>query len=359
MKFAHFAQIFARPDQTAAERYEQLWRELELSDDLGFDFGFASVHHLSHMRPQTTVYVTGATAHTRRMRIGSMGYVAALYDPIRIVEEVAILDNITHGRLEVGIASGVTRDEFRVYGADWDNRQARAIEAMQLLKAAFTSEKPFDFEGPFHKYEEVRMSVEPLQKPYPPLWLITTDPNRLQIGAREGTHTGFTHFHPRQEVGPLIKDYLRTWRESGHQYEPRISHATLVYVDETDEAAMSKGMPHVLYSMDAIYGGDLGGGGIWRALSMEEQGQLAAAEIRKNMYNIEYLLANDIVFVGSPDTVARKIKERAKEGLFNVYAGEFNIGTLPEEDLMRSIRLFGTEVIPALREVDPTKEYMG
>ena len=76
------------------------------------------------------------------------------------------------------------------------------------------------------------------------------------------------------------------------------------------------------------------------------------------MYNMEYLVATDRVFIGSPDTVARKIKARAKEGLFNVYAGEFNIGTLPEQDLMRSIRLFGTEVIPALREFDPTKEYL-
>ena len=277
MKFGHFAQIFPRPGETAAERYEQLWRELELAEDVGFDFGFASVHHFSHMRPQTAVYVTGATAHTSRLRIGAMGYVAALYDPIRIVEEVAVLDNIAHGRLEVGIAVGVTQDEFRVYGADWDNRHARAMEVLHLLRTAFTSEKPFDFEGPFHKYEDVRMSVEPLQKPHPPIWFLTTNPNRLKVGAKEGAHTGFTNFAPPLEMAPTFKEYLKVWRESGHQHEPMIQIHNFIYVDETDEAALAKGMPHIMYSMDAIYGGDLGGGGIWRAISLEEEGLLAAA----------------------------------------------------------------------------------
>ena len=73
---------------------------------------------------------------------------------------------------------------------------------------------------------------------------------------------------------------------------------------------------------------------------------------------MEYLMAKDLVFVGSPDTVAEKIRKAAEEGLFNVMGAELNIGALPEEDLMRSIRLFGEEVIPALKDSDPAKEWM-
>ncbi len=69
--------------------------------------------------------------------------------------------------------------------------------------------------------------------------------------------------------------------------------------------------------------------------------------------------AHDLIFVGSPDTVARKLKAAAEEGLFNVVGAELNVGTLPEPDLMRSIRLFGNEVMPALRDVDPLKETSG
>ena len=216
MKFGHFSQIFPRPGESAAERYELLWRELELCDELDFDYGFASVHHLSHMRPQATVFCTGAAARTRRIRLGPIGYTVALYNPISIVEEVAVLDNITHGRLEVGLTAGVTLDEFRVYGADWDNRHAIAAEAMLLLKRAFTSEKPFDFEGPFHKYEEVRMSVEPLQSPHPPMWLISLSPEQLEMAAREGVQTGYIFSRPRHWAAARIGEYLRMWRQHGH-----------------------------------------------------------------------------------------------------------------------------------------------
>jgi alkanesulfonate monooxygenase SsuD/methylene tetrahydromethanopterin reductase-like flavin-dependent oxidoreductase (luciferase family) len=69
--------------------------------------------------------------------------------------------------------------------------------------------------------------------------------------------------------------------------------------------------------------------------------------------NVDYLLERNVVFVGSPETVTRQIKTAATEGLFNTVLGEFNIGYLDEADLMRSIRLFGTQVLPALRDFEP------
>ena len=162
MKFAHFTQTFPREGETAAERYDQIWRELELADQVDFDFGFMATHHFSRLRPTAAIYCTGAAARTSRLRLGPMGFTAALFDPIRIVEEVALLDNITHGRLEVGLTVGLIPEEFRIYGGDWDNKHALATEAMYLLKKAVTSDKPFDFDGPFHQYKEVPLSVEPL-----------------------------------------------------------------------------------------------------------------------------------------------------------------------------------------------------
>ena len=108
MKFAHFTQTFPRDGETAAARYDQMWRELELADQVNFDYGFSSVHHFSRLRPTSSTYCTGAAARTKKLRLGPMGYTVGLYNPIRLVEEVALLDNITHGRLEVGLTTGVT-----------------------------------------------------------------------------------------------------------------------------------------------------------------------------------------------------------------------------------------------------------
>src|SRR5438105_4319444 len=101
MQFAHFSQVFPRAGETAAERYELLWRELQLCDALGFDYGFASVHHFSHLRPSAAAFTVAAAERTRNLRVGPFGYSVALFDPLRIVEEVAMLDNLVHGRLEV------------------------------------------------------------------------------------------------------------------------------------------------------------------------------------------------------------------------------------------------------------------
>ena len=359
MQFAHFAQIFPRPGQSAGERYEQLWRELELCDELGFDYGFASVHHLSHLRPPAAAYCTAAAARTRRMRIGPMGYTPALHDPLRVVEEMAVLDNILGGRLEVGLTAGVTRDEFRVYKKDWDNRSAIAAEALQLVHTAFTQPQPFTFNGRYHSYEDVCLSVQPLQRPYPPTWLITLAPENLKLAAKMGADTGFlfVSWH-RVDAAEQIREYLRMWKEMGHARQPRVIYETFVYVDKSDEAAREKAAPHIAISLEEIYGGSRSGGGVARAAQMTTQGNNRSSTLRQNMFDVNYLLDNDAVFVGSPETVARKIKAAAEEGLFNVMAAEFNIGTLDEESLMRSIRLFGAQVMPAIRDIDPIAAFL-
>src|SRR3954449_7807478 len=111
MRFAHFTHVWNKPNMTPAERYDQLWRELEVCDDLGFDYGFSVEHHFcahESWMPSPTIYCAGAAARTRRMRIGPMGYIVPLYNPLRLVEDAAVLDQVLHGRLELGLISGIS-----------------------------------------------------------------------------------------------------------------------------------------------------------------------------------------------------------------------------------------------------------
>lgn len=359
MKFAHFTQTLPRPGETAVDRYDQLWRELELADEVDFDFGFASVHHFSRLRPTSSMYCTGGATRTRRLRLGPMGYSVALYDPIRIVEEVALLDSVTNGRLEVGLTIGVTPEEFRIYRGDWDNRHAIATEAMLLLRKAFTSEKPFDFDGTFHQYSDVPICVELVQRPHPPIWLISLRPEQLKLAAQEGAHTGYVFFRPRKNAAVVLRDYLRMWKENGHQHEPNITYVAFVYVDKTDEAAETNAAPHIIDSMKTLYGRELGLIDTTEEINLNAVFGTDQHDIRgENLVDFEFLQERNLIFVGCPETVARKLKAAGEEGLFNVLSGEFNIGRIPEEDLMRSIRLFGTEVIPALKDFDPVRDYL-
>ena len=126
-------------------------------------------------------------------------------------------------------------------------------------------------------------------------------------------------------------------------------------MDETDELAVRKATPHIVHAFSQVFGvGDAGFENTERLVAnYEKRGEFGSAEIARNMSNVEYLMERNLVFVGSPETVARKIKLAATEGLYNTVVAEFNLGWLEEEDLMRSIRLFGQRVMPELRGFEP------
>jgi alkanesulfonate monooxygenase SsuD/methylene tetrahydromethanopterin reductase-like flavin-dependent oxidoreductase (luciferase family) len=358
MKFAHFSHVWNRPGMTAAQRYELLWRELELCDELGYDYGFAVEHHFSpeeSWMASPAIYCAGAAQHTKRMRIGPMGYIVALYDPLRIVEEAAMLDNVLNGRLELGLVSGILPKFFRPYKADFQNRRILTEEALALVQTAFTSDGSFDFSGPVHSYEAVSLSVKPLQKPYPPIWIQSRDLETLRLLAEQGVHTGSLFFMPRQEVAPRYRQYLEWWAETKHPYQPNIGYWSLVYVDETDEKARAEATQHVIHAFTKVFGFGDGGGVSYLELAknFEKRGELGAAEIARNVADIDFLMDRKLMFIGSPDTVIQQIREAATEGLFNTLMCEFNIGFLAEDKLIRSIELFAREVMPALRDFEP------
>ncbi|MDH3445300.1 MAG: LLM class flavin-dependent oxidoreductase [Deltaproteobacteria bacterium] len=358
MKFAHFSHVWNKPGMTPAQRYEQLWRELALADELGYDFGFTVEHHFNpneSWMPSPSIYCAGAAARTRRMRHGPMGFVAPLYDPLRIAEDAAVLDNVLNGRLELGLVAGIVPDFFGPYGADFGNRRALTHEAVSFVKRALSSDGAFSFDAAAHQYQNVTLSVKPVQKPHPPLWVHSRDADTLAFLAAEGVHTGYLFLVPRTEVAPRYREYLRSWNQAGHKAKPHIGYWVLVYVDETDQKAMSKAKQYFSYCFTKVFGTRADGGIGYQRLAENfmKRGDPGGAEIARHAADAEYLAQRNLAFIGSPETVVKQIKSAATEGLFDAVLGEFNIGDIEEEDLMRSISLFAKEVIPALRDFEP------
>lgn len=356
MQFGYFSHVWNKPGLTPAQRYQLMWRELGLADQVGFDYGFTVEHHFSpteSLMPAPSVFCTAAALHTKRMKIGPMGYIVPLQDPLRIVEEAAVLDQVSEGRFQLGLVSGILPHYFGPYKADFPNRRGRALEAISVIKAAYAAGDGFSFSGKYYQYDKVRLSVKPVQQPHPPIWLQSRDPETLEVLACEGVNTGYLLFVSRETAAPRYREYLRRWRSAGHAADPRIAFWTLVYVDETDEKARAQAEGHIFHTWNDIGGfGDTGGvtpdllADIFR-----KRGEPESAEIALHLADMSYLLERNLVFVGSPDTVARKIREAAQAGMFNTLLGEFNFGFLKEADVMRSVRLFGEQVIPNLRDL--------
>src|SRR5262249_32612603 len=146
---------------------------------------------------------------------------------------------------------------------------------------------------------------------------------------------------------------LRRWQEAGHAHQPNISYWTLVYVGETDEDAVAQAGPHIVHAFSRVFGSIGAGTPQSLANNFRRRGEHGAAEIAERLTDGDYLLSRNLVFVGSAETVTRRIREAASDGLFNTLNCEFNFGTMDEYDLMESMRRFGTQVLPVLRDYQP------
>ena len=361
MKFAHFSHIWAKPGMTPHQRYEQLWRELQACDALNFDFSFCVEHHFrpdESWMSSPSLYAVGAGARTRRLRIGPMGYIVPLYHPLRLAEEIAIVDQMLGGRMELGLVPGINADYFRPFGLDYGQRKSPTLEFVDYMRAAFGETQPFSFHGQEFHTDLAEISVQPAQRPHPPLWMMSRDPQTLEFCAKNAINPGYFLVYPRADAAPRYRTFLENWKRAGWPKKPNIAYSTVIYVDETDEKALDT----ALFRASRAYEGFLAPAKPGE--SFEERvanfakmfvgrGEPGAAEIMANVFNPDYLFKHDLVFIGSPATVSAKIRAAAEAGLFNTFMGEFNFADLPEPELMRSIRLFGEQVIPALRAYEP------
>ncbi len=360
MKFAHFSHVWAKPNISPSQRYNQLWREIELCDQLDFDYAFCVEHHFrpdESLMSSPSLFATGAGLKTKNLRVGPMGYIVPLYNPLRLVEEIAIIDQMLEGRLELGLVPGVNPLYFEPFNIKYNERKLPTIEFVDYLKAAFTNKEKFDFVSKNFVTKDAKLAVKPHQIPHPPLWIQSRDSETLEFCAKNGINTGYFLVYPRELAFIQYKKFLSNWKSYGWKNKPNIAYSTVVYVDETDEKAIDTALIRASKAYEGILEPPETGSFEERVSRFEKRvnatKDLQTANLMKNMFNPNYIFENDLMFIGSPETVIRKLKDTATSGHFNTFFGEFNFSDLPEEDLMRSIKLFGQYVIPELKKFEP------
>lgn len=354
MRFAYFSHVWGRPGITVAERYEQLWDEIGLADQLGFDYAFSVEHYCTPQEswmPSPALFCTAAAMRTERIRVGPMGWVPPLRHPLHIVSEVAALDQVLGGRLEVGLASGVSPQPFAAFGADFANRKARTRECAELLQTAFAAGgAAFDFDGEYHQLTDITMSFGAIQRPHPPIWIPTTDRSMLRYLASIGAHTSSTMIVPRAAMATVYRHYVHWWTQAGNAGLPAIGYWALVHVAPTDAEAEAQAAGPMTHTFTKTLGYDT----LTRSAERPTlASKLSTSDILANAGDFKFLLDNNLVFVGSPATVADRIRTAATEGWFNTLLGEFVFGDLSQQLSNASTELFAHEVAPQLADFSP------
>jgi len=179
------------PARSYVDLYKNHLEVVEMADQEGMDFYFVAEHHFDmgfSECPSPGSFLGAASQRTKRIRLGPLVYVLPLWNPIRVAEEIAMLDNLTEGRLECGFGAGIGPFSFAAYNVPWDDKRQMTLEALRVIKGIWTHAS-FTFEGRYFKCKDVDLSIPLVQKPHPPLWMPTRSKESIEEAASTGIST--------------------------------------------------------------------------------------------------------------------------------------------------------------------------
>ncbi len=336
--------------------YNRYLDELEHAEKLGFDGIVMNEHHQTTYgnMPAPNLIAATLARRTNRVKIALLGNAIPLRDnPLRVAEEVAMLDVITGGRIISGFVRGIGDEYHSMSNVDPTRSRDRFNEAHDLIIKAWTSEEPFSWIGKNYKFRHVNIWPRPLQKPHPEIWIpglgVSTETMRFVAGHH---YTWMTTFQPTY----LVRHYIKIYREFaeqefGYQLAPRqVGTATPVYVAETDERAYEEARPHVEWLFHC---------GLKQKWEHFAPPGYFSPSALMNIFSADYnfvektyeeIVEEEWVYVGSPETVRQKIENAQKEFGIGVCVVMLQIGDMPAHRTLKNMELFATEVIPYFRQ---------
>ena len=338
-----------------ADEYDAHIRLAQRIEALGWHSYFVIEHQNA---PQGTsapsVYLTAVARETSRLRLGAMMWQLPFYQPLRLAQEVAMLDQLSRGRVEFGTGIGVHEHEFIRWGVDYYQRAAISEEVLAVVKMAWTQSE-VTFDGKYFHYEEALPHPKPFQRPHPPIWAAVHSDTSVEFAARNNYHVA-KNLDTDEVVAGKFALYRRIWSECGHAGPmPRIFLMRTVHVAPTDAQAHEEARQYVAAGAERVGSGPIaqtrvGWGSHARGMGTDSEradnkarGQTMAEAARSYEFNID----NGLTLVGSPDTVIRQLQAGQHKMGYDVFCTNHFIGRMPVELVNRSIELFGKEVIPA------------
>ena len=340
--------------------YNEYHEQYALADEVGFDGIMTNEHHASYwcMKPSVNLDAAVISKLTKRVKIAILGNVIAINDPIRMAEEIAMLDCYSGGRIISGFVRGTAVETLQSGIAPPENRE-RFEEAHDLILKCWTEPGPFRYEGKHYQYRVVNPWVVPMQKPHPDIWFPGT-------GSPESVVWAAKHRYPYMNLGALVDTtvwlkqvYIDTAHEEGYQPDPgHFGYLLRCLVADTDEKAVEIGRKFMWTighrQRGPIEHNDPPGYQSREAVRVKAQrptGSVAGAGGLGVGLSYEQLQGVNNIIVGNPETVTRKLTEvieKLSPGYLHIYGNE---GDMAQADVMRSIQLLGEEVISALHEI--------
>ncbi|HET9921279.1 MAG TPA: LLM class flavin-dependent oxidoreductase [Ktedonobacteraceae bacterium] len=335
MRFSIFSVTdhYPRQSRSIREFYNQMLDEIELADRLGFSAFFMAEHHFHEygIVPSPTTLLAAAAERTQHIGLGVAVSTLPFHNPLLLAEEYAMLDQLSNGRLVLGVGSGYLKHEFEGFQiGPWEKR-VRFDDALEILLRAWQGE-PFSYHGLYHHIENTRIAVTPLQKPHPPYWIAILRPEAAYYVGKQGRNIMLIPYatcETRKDLDDVVENY-RLGR----------AEATMTETEQPDVAVALH--TYVSASPDRT-----------RSESEEALNNYVSTRLYAKRRSYEQLEAAGLILFGDAQQVTEQVRQLEASGLNHLMI-LVDFGALPFERVHASMERFAHEVMPHFQKTGAT-----
>ena len=346
MEFGMFHEFPSLPGRTESEAFDEAMEQVDAAERLGLDVMWLAELHFEPRRSVLSAPLSIASAiaaRTRRMKIGIAVQVLPLCHPLRLAEEAATVDQLSHGRLIFGVGRSGVAQTYEAYGVSYAESRDRFREILDIVEQAWT--KPsFSYAGKYHHFKDVAVVPKPYQKPTPPIRIAASTPDTFPAIGRRGAAIFASVRHTSwSALAEQIHTYQEAWEEAGHPGRGQVFVSAPTYLAETEERAQSEPKESIMHFYHE------------QANLLEGAARLVDPETAaRRMRRVDQLRSlryedglRNHALVGTPQAVAERLKTLRREiGLTGILA-ELNCGGLiPHQQVLTAMQLLCADVKP-------------
>jgi alkanesulfonate monooxygenase SsuD/methylene tetrahydromethanopterin reductase-like flavin-dependent oxidoreductase (luciferase family) len=347
--------VFQNPlnERSDYEVYRSELRLAELAEPLGFESVWGVEHHFTDytMCPDVLQFLTYMAGRTRRLQLGSMVVVLPWHDPMRVAEEVSMLDHICDGRFIFGIGRGLGRVEFEGFRIPMDESRARFVESAAMVLNGL-EQGYCEYEGKFVKQPRRDIRPKPFKSFRGRTYAAAVSPESVQIMAELGVGILIIPQKPWEVVAAELEGYRAAYREVNHAEPPATIAAGWTFVDEDESRAREMAERYIGGYWDTVLRHyELAGDHLTKTRGYEYYGKMSEMVNKYGTKGVTDFFMNLQVW-GTPRQCLEKIMAIREHVGCDSYIGVFSYAGMPYDEAERNMRLFADKVMPELKKVE-------
>jgi len=342
MKFGLFLLGHSATKAPAQQVFSQMLEQAQLADSLGFDAVWLAEHHFSSYgySPSPLMTALKVADSTKRVRVGTAVVVLPLHHPLHVAEQIALADQLTGGRLEVGFGSGYQQYEFDRWGMPLSEKGERFAEGLEIVRRIL-AEGTLSHQGKYYAFPETTLLPEPLQRPHPPLWVAVQRPEAIAWAVRSGYRciSGGS-----SAPSDRLRDNWHAFRDgvnaAGMPWPQDFAIQAQVYVTDSEADARAQ-LHHARWHVRMTRG-------LHDNTQVVERGHILEQPVAGEPSLDD--LYDRYVFFGTPDRVTERLNGLLEETGVTYMNCVMAVGGLSHDKVLRSMELFATQVAPQFRD---------